>query len=117
MHIHTHMCMYLLLFLSLSCSLSLSLSHTLSHTRSGRRFGTDSGKEARPARSSEEVPVVALKEHLWSLHFSEYGQGVTMFRSGADRELIKKGVPEGLRAQVWILCVCVCVCMCVWDMD
>lgn len=68
-----------------------------------KRFGTDSGKEARPARSSDEVPVVALKEHLWSLHFSEYGHGVTMFRSGADRELIKKGIPEGLRAQIWML--------------
>lgn len=39
-------------------------------------------------------------EHLWSVHFTEYGRGISMFRSRRDRDLILKGIPDSLRAQV-----------------
>eukprot|EP00045_Choanoeca_perplexa_P014880 m.177881 g.177881 ORF g.177881 m.177881 type:complete len:1128 (+) comp16826_c0_seq2:75-3458(+) len=65
-----------------------------------KRFGTASGKEATPAL---QVQSTDLKEHMWQLHFSEHGQGVSAIRSSADRDLIKKGVPQGLRAKIWMI--------------
>lgn len=68
-----------------------------------RRFGTESGPAATTVKTGGDAPINAVKEHLWSVHFSEYGSGVCMFRSRADRELIMKGVPESLRSKVWML--------------
>jgi hypothetical protein len=37
---------------------------------------------------------------MWNRHFDEYGRGVTMLRTGRDRQLIIKGVPFSHRSQV-----------------
>eukprot|EP00051_Salpingoeca_urceolata_P033144 m.19172 g.19172 ORF g.19172 m.19172 type:complete len:1147 (-) comp5888_c0_seq2:74-3514(-) len=66
-------------------------------------FGTASGKSPVPLKTGGDAPLMALKEHLWEVHFSEYGHGVSMFRSRQDRELVKKGVPDSLRNQIWML--------------
>lgn len=45
----------------------------------------------------------SVKEHLWRIHFAEYGRGVCMFRTVKTHDLILKGVPDSLRAEVWLI--------------
>ena len=68
-----------------------------------KTFGTACGKVPAPPKQDESTPLAAVKEHLWELHFSEYGHGISMFRSRRDRDLIMKGVPDNLRREVWML--------------
>ena len=63
-----------------------------------RRFGTHCQPDV--VVSQGQTPKAALKEHMWSMHFTEFGKGVSTFRSARDRELILKGVPDSFRAQV-----------------
>ncbi|XP_059551624.1 TBC1 domain family member 9B isoform X4 [Myotis daubentonii] len=44
-----------------------------------------------------------MKEELWNIHFSEYGRGVCMYRTAKTRDLVLKGIPEGLRGELWLL--------------
>ncbi|XP_072045709.1 TBC1 domain family member 9B-like [Amphiura filiformis] len=45
----------------------------------------------------------SVKEHLWDMHFKEYGRGVSMYRTVETNELIVKGMPESLRGEIWLL--------------
>ncbi|XP_065693449.1 TBC1 domain family member 9 isoform X1 [Patagioenas fasciata] len=58
-------------------------------------------------RSPEEFnPKLAkefLKEQAWKIHFAEYGQGVCMYRTEKTRDLVLKGIPEGMRGELWLL--------------
>ncbi|KAM4709002.1 TBC1 domain family member 9 isoform 2-T2 [Discoglossus pictus] len=58
-------------------------------------------------RSPEEFnPKLAkefLKEQAWKVHFSEYGQGVCMYRTDKTRDLVLKGIPEIMRGELWLL--------------
>lgn len=44
-----------------------------------------------------------MKEESWNIHFSEYGRGVCMYRTAKTRDLVLKGIPEGLRGELWLL--------------
>ncbi|XP_055016894.1 TBC1 domain family member 9B-like isoform X2 [Boleophthalmus pectinirostris] len=44
-----------------------------------------------------------LKEEAWRLHFSEFGRGVCMYRTSRTRDLVLKGIPDALRAELWLL--------------
>uniref|UniRef100_A0A8C9U751 TBC1 domain family member 8B n=1 Tax=Scleropages formosus TaxID=113540 RepID=A0A8C9U751_SCLFO len=44
-----------------------------------------------------------MKEQSWNIHFSEYGRGMSMFRTKKTRDLIVRGVPEFLRGELWLL--------------
>ncbi|XP_029368618.1 TBC1 domain family member 9B isoform X4 [Echeneis naucrates] len=44
-----------------------------------------------------------MKEEGWSLHFSEFGRGVCMYRTSRTRELVLNGIPERLRGELWLL--------------
>ncbi|XP_036306081.1 TBC1 domain family member 9B isoform X5 [Pipistrellus kuhlii] len=44
-----------------------------------------------------------MKEESWNIHFSEFGRGVCMYRTAKTRELVLKGIPEGLRGELWLL--------------
>ncbi|XP_066570863.1 TBC1 domain family member 8B isoform X2 [Amia ocellicauda] len=44
-----------------------------------------------------------MKEQSWNIHFAEYGRGMSMFRTKKTRDLIVRGVPEGLRGELWLL--------------
>lgn len=44
-----------------------------------------------------------LKEEAWRLHFSEFGRGVCMYRTSRTRDLVLKGIPDSLRAELWLL--------------
>ncbi|XP_043827368.1 TBC1 domain family member 9 isoform X2 [Dromiciops gliroides] len=58
-------------------------------------------------RSPEEFnPKLAkefLKEQAWKIHFAEYGQGICMYRTEKTRDLVLKGIPEGMRGELWML--------------
>jgi hypothetical protein len=65
-----------------------------------KKYGTDSGKQARPVVDNA---MTAVRRHQWKTHFDDYGHGVSSFRTKADRDLIEKGIPQDLRARVWML--------------
>uniref|UniRef100_H2YF44 Rab-GAP TBC domain-containing protein n=1 Tax=Ciona savignyi TaxID=51511 RepID=H2YF44_CIOSA len=44
-----------------------------------------------------------VKEHLWSVHFTEFGRGVCMYRTPKTKELIMKGIPESYRGEIWMI--------------
>ncbi|XP_071954671.1 TBC1 domain family member 9-like isoform X2 [Antedon mediterranea] len=48
-------------------------------------------------------PKEKIKEHLWSVHFKEYGRGICMYRTVETQELIIKGIPESLKGEIWML--------------
>uniref|UniRef100_A0A8C2IJJ6 TBC1 domain family member 9 n=1 Tax=Cyprinus carpio TaxID=7962 RepID=A0A8C2IJJ6_CYPCA len=58
-------------------------------------------------RSPEEFnPKLAkefLKEQAWKNHFTEYGQGVCMYRTEKTKELVLQGIPENMRGELWLL--------------
>uniref|UniRef100_A0A7N8WTZ5 TBC1 domain family member 9 n=1 Tax=Mastacembelus armatus TaxID=205130 RepID=A0A7N8WTZ5_9TELE len=58
-------------------------------------------------RSPEEFnPKLAkefLKEQAWKNHFTEFGQGVCMYRTEKTKELVLKGIPESMRGELWLL--------------
>ncbi|XP_060086343.1 TBC1 domain family member 9-like [Ylistrum balloti] len=55
-------------------------------------------------RDSDELSSrETVKEHLWNIHFAEYGRGVCMYRTVATIQLILKGLPEKFRGEVWML--------------
>lgn len=56
----------------------------------------------------ENVPLFPqakefLKEQAWKNHFTEYGQGVCMYRTEKTKELVLKGIPESMRGDLWLL--------------
>ncbi|GAB1598460.1 TBC1 domain family member 9B-like isoform X1 [Argonauta hians] len=54
-------------------------------------------------RDSDELTnKESIKQHLWSIHFSEYGKGVCMYRTYKTQELILKGIPDNLRGEIWM---------------
>eukprot|EP00039_Didymoeca_costata_P001486 m.52855 g.52855 ORF g.52855 m.52855 type:complete len:1091 (-) comp10824_c0_seq1:50-3322(-) len=70
------------------------------------QFGTASHRKDEEVVETEigdSLPVTQLKEHMWEVHFSDYGRGVSMFRTQRDRDLIMKGIPDSVRAQVWMV--------------
>nr|CAB3266843.1 TBC1 domain family member 9 [Phallusia mammillata] len=52
---------------------------------------------------SDIDPKETVKEHLWSIHFTEYGRGVCMYRTPKTRELVMKGIPDKLRGEIWMI--------------
>ncbi|OWF50762.1 TBC1 domain family member 9-like [Mizuhopecten yessoensis] len=55
-------------------------------------------------RDSDELSSREMvKEHLWNIHFNEYGRGVCMYRTVSSLDLILKGLPEKYRGEVWML--------------
>ncbi|XP_077574397.1 TBC1 domain family member 9 [Stigmatopora nigra] len=44
-----------------------------------------------------------LKEQAWKNHFSEFGQGVCMYRTEKTKDLVLQGIPEGMRGDLWLL--------------
>uniref|UniRef100_A0A665UQ18 TBC1 domain family member 9 n=1 Tax=Echeneis naucrates TaxID=173247 RepID=A0A665UQ18_ECHNA len=58
-------------------------------------------------RSPEEFnPKLAkefMKEQAWKNHFTEFGQGVCMYRTEKTKELVLKGIPENMRGELWLL--------------
>uniref|UniRef100_A0A3Q2XHJ3 TBC1 domain family member 9 n=1 Tax=Hippocampus comes TaxID=109280 RepID=A0A3Q2XHJ3_HIPCM len=53
--------------------------------------------------SSDDEAKEFLKEQAWKNHFTEFGQGVCMYRTEKTKELVLKGIPEGMRGDLWLL--------------
>jgi len=43
------------------------------------------------------------KHFQWQDHFSEFGRGVSMYRTHEAHKLVLKGMPDELRAELWLL--------------
>ncbi|KAM3937709.1 TBC1 domain family member 9 isoform 2-T2 [Leptodactylus fuscus] len=96
---------------------SCSPHHRLRFEADGDRHMNFNGNSAPTAtqtlmtmyrrRSPEEFnPKLAkefLKEQAWKVHFSEYGQGICMYRTQKTRDLVLKGIPESMRGELWLL--------------
>ncbi|XP_076114400.1 TBC1 domain family member 9-like [Mytilus galloprovincialis] len=55
-------------------------------------------------RDSDELSAKeTVKEHLWNVHFTEYGRGVCMYRTHKTQDLVLKGLPEKYRGEIWLL--------------
>ncbi|XP_030849072.1 TBC1 domain family member 9B isoform X2 [Strongylocentrotus purpuratus] len=55
-------------------------------------------------RGSDEISArESVKEHLWNMHFKEYGRGVCMYRTVETQHLIVKGLPDSIRGEMWML--------------
>ncbi|CAG2220459.1 TBC1D8_9 [Mytilus edulis] len=58
----------------------------------------------RERRDSDELSAKeTVKEHLWNVHFTEYGRGVCMYRTHKTQDLVLKGLPEKYRGEIWLL--------------
>lgn len=52
--------------------------------------------------SPEATVVQEAKEKQWELHFSEYGRGMTIYRTVETAKLVIAGIPQNLRGEVWL---------------
>ena len=50
----------------------------------------------------ETAAIQENKEKQWELHFSEYGRGMTIYRTIETAKLVISGVPQSLRGEVWL---------------
>ena len=53
-------------------------------------------------RESVDLTTEAVKEILWEKHVSQYGMGVSMYRTQDTANLIMKGIPNKWRRQIWM---------------
>uniref|UniRef100_A0A8D0CI94 TBC1 domain family member 8B n=1 Tax=Scleropages formosus TaxID=113540 RepID=A0A8D0CI94_SCLFO len=60
------------------------------------------GAAASPMHITAGEVSLAIQQS-WNIHFSEYGRGMSMFRTKKTRDLIVRGVPEFLRGELWLL--------------
>ncbi len=44
-----------------------------------------------------------VKLNLWNVHFSDFGRGISMYRTHATRELVIKGLPDKYRGELWMV--------------
>lgn len=51
----------------------------------------------------EEEEHEQRKEFLWERHWSEYGRGVTMYRTIETLRLVLEGLPDTVRREVWLI--------------
>ncbi|KAL3996605.1 CUG-BP- and ETR3-like factor [Sarotherodon galilaeus] len=56
-----------------------------------------------PEEFNPKLAKEFLKEQAWKNHFTEYGQGVCMYRTEKTKELVLKGIPESMRGELWLL--------------
>ncbi|XP_041366492.1 TBC1 domain family member 9-like [Gigantopelta aegis] len=71
----------------------------------------DGNEEFQPAlislfcrRDSDELsPKETVKQHLWDVHFSEFGRGMCIYRTYRTLELILKGIPDKYRGEIWMV--------------
>ncbi|XP_010591546.2 TBC1 domain family member 9B isoform X1 [Loxodonta africana] len=66
-------------------------------------FQRNSSTEVLGAKGVSAKAKEKMKEESWNIHFFEYGRGMCMYRTAKTRELVLKGIPEGLRGELWLL--------------
>ncbi|BFZ04267.1 hypothetical protein BsWGS_07306 [Bradybaena similaris] len=57
----------------------------------------------RVEQSAADRAREIAKQHLWDLHFSEFGRGVSMYRTQETHKLIIRGIPDCYRGEMWLL--------------
>uniref|UniRef100_A0A3Q3FUS1 TBC1 domain family member 9 n=1 Tax=Labrus bergylta TaxID=56723 RepID=A0A3Q3FUS1_9LABR len=60
-------------------------------------------RRGSPEEFNPKLAKEFLKEQAWKNHFTEYGQGVCMYRTEKTKELVLKGIPESMRGELWLL--------------
>eukprot|EP00055_Hartaetosiga_balthica_P017047 m.111305 g.111305 ORF g.111305 m.111305 type:complete len:1051 (+) comp9233_c0_seq5:87-3239(+) len=62
-------------------------------------FGTDSGSEAQPTKKHH---ISKFKEQQWNEFLQENTYGISTFRTGKERDLVLQGIPQTMRAELWL---------------
>lgn len=52
--------------------------------------------------SPEAALKQETKEKQWEMHFTEYGRGMTIYRTVETAKLVIGGIPQTLRGEVWL---------------
>lgn len=60
-------------------------------------------KEFKQERSPSTIEKQIQKKLKWENYFSEYGRGISMYRTGEARELVLAGIPDDLRREMWLI--------------
>jgi hypothetical protein len=55
------------------------------------------------AYSNEKREREEMKEKHWTKHFSEYGHGISFYRTTELYELILEGLPDKYRSELWLI--------------
>ncbi|KAH9518800.1 TBC1 domain member 9 [Bulinus truncatus] len=58
---------------------------------------------AEVSLSPKDEAKEAAKEHLWDLHFAEFGRGMCMYRTHDTHQLVLKGIPDRCRGEMWMV--------------
>jgi len=53
-------------------------------------------------RESVDLTTEACKEISWDKHFSEFGRGISIYRTEDTAELVTKGIPNRFRREIWM---------------
>ncbi|CAL1535440.1 unnamed protein product [Lymnaea stagnalis] len=62
-------------------------------------FSSKETEELSPRDEAKE----AAKEHMWDLHFAEFGRGMCMYRTHDTHQLVLKGIPDRYRGEMWMV--------------
>ncbi|KAB7494763.1 TBC1 domain family member 9 [Armadillidium nasatum] len=92
---------------------SLSISKTPDNEESSSVSPIDSQPISVPLRTIVQSPsspveenyeaLEELKEKKWKKHFSDFGEGVTLFRTVETHYLVIEGVPDSVRPKIWLI--------------
>lgn len=54
-------------------------------------------------QNTKEKNRSLAKESLWRMHKSNFGLGISMYRTMKIRDLVQKGIPPNYRSQIWLI--------------
>jgi len=89
------------------CELLAVASKTADTSGTPAQSDTEAQFEMVPAlmtlyRESVDLTSEACKEISWEKHFSEYGNGISIYRTEETSQLVTKGIPNRFRREIWM---------------
>lgn len=60
-------------------------------------------KEFKSTQKPTTTQNQITKHMKWEEYFSEFGRGISMYRTADARELVLAGMPDDLRSELWLV--------------